>query len=194
MTVQAEISIYRGLSKHSRGYRHVNRQEKSFIKANLGAIFFVALGGLVGMALPFLMFFVYLFYTGGVALVLETWNGEPDVNRYTELLNRLFVLIAFIGLIAGMAIGIMLWNNFFIKSGHLDRHTLKHMKENMAPTNRMERIRKAIGFSFLIPFLIWINWEIYLKPVGSWWVFLGTLPLLFYFVYLVFKEYGSGKN
>jgi hypothetical protein len=172
----------------------VNRQEKRFIRANLGAIFFVAFLGLAGMALPFLIAFGCLLYLGGVALVLETWNGLPDTNQYTQLLDRLFLPIAFVGLIVGMTAGVVLWNRLFVKSGYLDSHTLKRMKLNMAPTDRMERIRKAIGLSFLIPFLIWVNWGIYLRPVLDWWVFLATLPLLFYFVYLAFKEYGSGKR
>jgi hypothetical protein len=172
----------------------MNRQEKSFIKASVGAILYVAIAGVAGMVTPFFIFFAYLAYIGGIALVSQTWNGSPDVNPYTQLLDRLFLPVAFIGLIVGMVIGVRLWNHIFVESAYLDNRTLECIKENAAPTPRMERIRKAIGFSFLIPFLLWVNWGVYLKPIKDWWILLVTLPLLSYFVYRAFKEYGSGKQ
>lgn len=102
--------------------------------------------------------------------------------------------VAFVGLIIGILLAIRLWNLLFVKSAYLDRHTLERIRAGSAPTLRMERARKTIGFSFLIPFLIWINWEIYLKPTEDWWIFLLTLPLLLYFIYHAVKEYYLDKR
>jgi len=172
----------------------MNRQERRFIKASLGAVFFVAIIGVAGMVTPFLVFFLYLAYLGGIDLVVQTWNGSPDVNHYTQLLDRFFMPVAFVGLIIGILLAIRLWNLLFVKSAYLDRHTLERIRAGSAPTLRMERARKTIGFSFLIPFLIWINWEIYLKPTEDWWIFLLTLPLLLYFIYHAVKEYYLDKR
>lgn len=169
-------------------------RERRFICASTGAILFVAILGLVGMAAPLLTFFVYLAFVGGMHLVFETWNGLPDANHYGHLLETLFLPATFVGLIVGMVAGTKLWDRFFVRNGYLDRHTLDCMKENLAPTPRLERIRKAIGFAFLIPFFIWLNWGVYQKPVKDWWLFLVTLPLLLYFLRLALKEYGSAKQ
>ena len=172
----------------------MNLQEKRFVNASLGAIIFVALIGIAGMAMPFLLFFAYLLFKGGSALVYETWNGLPNTNEYTQLLDKLFLPVAFIGLIVGMIMGVTLWNRFFVASGYLDKNTLDRLNENIAPTNRLERIRRAIGFSFFIPFLSWINFSLFQKPIKDWWGFIFTIPLLFYFIYLAYKEYGPRKK
>src|SRR3569832_828693 len=83
--------------------------------------------------------------------------------------------VAFVGLIIVILLAIRLWNLLFVKSAYLERHTLERIRAGSAPTLRMERARKTIGNSFLIPLLIWINWEIYLKPTEDCWILFITL-------------------
>src|SRR3569832_1151705 len=130
----------------------MNRLERRFIKASLGAVFFVAIIGVAGMVTPFLVFFLYLAYLGGIDLVVQTWNGSPDVNHYTQLLDRFFMPVAFVGLIIGILLAIRLWNLLFVKSAYLDKHTLERIRAGSAPTLRKKRTKKTKENTNLIPF------------------------------------------
>src|SRR3569832_1906376 len=141
----------------------MNRLERRFIKASLGAVFFVAIIGVAGMVTPFLVFFLYLAYLGGIDLVVQTWNGSPDVNHYTQLLDRFFMPVAFVGLIIGILLAIRLWNHLFEKSAYLVMLLFERIRVVSAPTHHKKKTKKTKKNTIQIPFLIWIIWEIYLK-------------------------------
>lgn len=142
-----------------------------------------------------------LWLIGGNELLSTFWQGHPPFTQYIlQQMDKLLLPLLLVGMILGFLYGYHLWERLFLKSGYLSAETVQRLVEkNMAPTERMERARKAIGFILLIPLFSWMTWlfmTMESKGESEWWrlVVLVPLGILAYLLYHVWREYFSRKN
>lgn len=167
--------------------------ERRFLSKSVASVFYVLVAGLIGILLFLCLVCLSLLLVGGVDYTVAVLNARPGEPLFNKLLSDLF----FPGMIVSAFFCIIFaakkLEKKYTATGHSDAEENPIIANREAPTNRMEKVRNLVGFSFFIPVLSWLFWVAIEDDNNPWWAVPTLGAVLAFMLLMLWRQFFAEK-